>query len=82
MQFKAKQFDLNLSTMTYVQEASTLGIPSAPRTVELVDDQGKELKFVFDRIDWADASHEDIAGWRFKTAGYPDWATGLLIIND
>ena len=82
MQFNARQFEFNMATMTYIQEASTLGIRTAPSTVELVNDQGNVLKLVFDKIDWADASREDIAGWRFKSANCPEWPICVLIIND
>ena len=82
MRFNKKQFELSPATGTYIQEASTLGIGRPLCEVTLVDDQGEELKFVFDKVDWADASHEDVAGWRFKYLGYPSQVVGLLIIND
>lgn len=81
MRFNKNQFELNPATGVYIQEASTLGIGGPMREITLVDDQGAELKFVFDRVDWGDASHEDIAGWRFNAVG-PGLATGVLIIND
>lgn len=82
MRFNINQFELNPATLMYIQEASMLGISRPQQEITLVDNAGNELKFVFDKVDWADASHEDIAGWRFLAPSSQSGAAGVLIIND
>lgn len=84
MKFKSEQFQWQEFSKCFVAEASELGLrPGALPTVVSINDN----TFAFDTTDF-DASHEDIAGWRFK----PTLATlaksatfsgvTLLIIND
>ena len=82
MNFNPAQFEYNPDTRTYIAEASTLGI-GAPHKYISIDGYA----FMFTGCD-ADASGEDIAGWRFKPTmnsvqlNSALAGCGVLIIND
>ena len=84
--FPSNIFNWDISDKDAAIELSTLnglGFKFHPRTLVTVESTrtGAFTEFEFVAIDWADPSHEDIAGWRYA-ADINGQRWELIFIND
>ena len=79
--FSSRDFNYSSETRTFSAEVSELKFRGNLCSGFYIKSArtGKQVLFLFDGADYADANKEDIAGWRFFCPGE---GVSALIIND